>query len=60
MENKPVSEFNKFKRLVAKLPIASWKVAIALVQLDQPLKINFDDFLVAFCCHQLVPPMTCS
>ena len=60
MENKPVSEFNKFKRRVANLPVASWKVAVALVQLDPPLKNNFEDFLVAFCCHQLVPPITCS
>ena len=60
MENKPVSDFNKFKRLVAKLPVASQKVAITLVQLDPPLKNNFEEFLVAFCRHQLVPPMTCS
>ena len=60
MENKPVSDLNMFKRLIAKLPVASQKVAVALVQLDPPLKNNFKDFLVAFCCHQLVPPMTCS
>ena len=59
MENKTVSDFLKFKRLVAKLPVASWKVAAALVQLDLPLKNNFKDFLVAFRCHQLAP-MTCS
>ena len=60
MENKPVSDFNKYKRLVAKLPVTSWKVAVALVQPDPPLKNNFEDFLVAFRRHQLVPPMTCS
>ena len=60
MEDKPVSDFNKFKRLVAKLPVASRKVAVALVQSDLSLKGNFEDFLVAFHCHQLVPPMTCS
>ena len=60
MEDKPVSDFNKFKRLVAKLPVASWKVAVALVQSDPSLKVNFEDFLVAFRRHQLVPPMTCS
>ena len=60
MENKPVSGLNKFKRLVAKLPVASWKVDVALVQSGPPLKNNFDYILVAFRCHQLVPPMTCS
>ena len=60
MEDKPVSDFNKFKRLVAKLPVASQKVAVARVQSDPSLKVNFEDFLVAFRCHQLVPPMTCS
>ena len=60
MEDRPVPDFNKFKRLVAKLPVASWKVAVALVQSDPSLKNNFEDFLVAFRCHQLVPPMTCS
>ena len=60
MEDKPVSKFNKSKRLVAKLPVASWKVAVALVQFTPSLKNIFEDFLVAFCFHQLVPPMTCS
>ena len=31
MENKPVSDLYMFKRLVAKLPVASQKVAVALV-----------------------------
>ena len=46
--------------MVAKLPVASRKMAVALVQLDPSLKGNFEDFLVAFRRHQLVPPMACS
>ena len=60
LENKPVSDFNKLKRLEAKLPVASLKVAIDLVQSNPSLTSNFEDFFVAFHCHQLVPPMTCS
>ena len=60
MEDKPVPNFNMFKHLIAKLPFASWKVAVALVQSDPPSKINFEDFLVAFFCHQLLPLMTYS
>ena len=60
MKNNPLSDFNKFKRLVATLPVPSWKVAIALVQSNQTLNSNFEDFLVAFCYHHSVPPMTCS
>ena len=36
IKNKPFSEINKFKRLVAKLPVASQKVAVALVQSNPP------------------------
>ena len=60
MENKPVSDFNEFKRLIAKLLVASLKVAVALVQSNPSLKSNFEDFLVVFCRHQLLPPTTCS
>ena len=51
MENKLVSDLYKFKRLVAKLPVASQKVAVALVQSNPSLKSNFEDFLVALRCN---------
>ena len=60
MEDKPVSNFKKLKHLVAKLRNASFKLALAFVQSDPFLKNNFGGFLIAFCCHQLVPNMVCS
>lgn len=59
MENKPVSDLNKFKRLVAKFFVASYLVAIALIQSELSLKIKFEDFLVVLYCHQFLPLINC-